>query len=342
MKIMRNNRLSRRFQRGMSLVELMVGMLIGLFLVLGVGQIFVNNSTTFRMQEGMARVQEGGRYGMQRIASSIRGAGFFGCAGLGIVTPNVIATSPPSDLSPITGNTPIGGLDDAPSGNAYGAAVGTDVVTLRGAGDAGVGLTGKVTMRGANILVVNGYKQFAVNDLLLITDCATADLFKATEVSGSTTVKIKHKNTDSKNTSNKLSKPYGKDAIVLKLFTFSYFVKDTGRDNYRGEDILSLYVKDNIDDTDYELVEGVSDLQVLYGVDTDANRTADRYMDATAVGNASNWGGVVSARISLLVDSVDDALATTATSTFLGNSTSSSRRLKKEFTGLFVLRNRTL
>ncbi len=340
MKIMRNNRLSRRFQRGLTLLELMVGMSIGLFLVLGVGQIFVNNSTTFRMQEGMARVQEGGRYGMQRIASSIRGAGFFGCAGLGIVTPNVIAKSPPSDLSSITGNTPIGGLNDVTSGNAYGAAAGTDVVTLRGAGDAGVGLTGNTTAVNANIQVVNGYKQFAANDLLLITDCATADLFRATSASmsaGKTTI-VHASNT---NTSNKLSKPYGKDAIVLKLFTFSYFVKDTGRDNYRGDDILSLYVRD-IDNTDYELVEGVSDLQVLYGVDTDANRTADRYMDATAVGNASNWGGVVSARISLLIDSVDDALATTATSTFLGNSTSSSRRLKKEFTGLFVLRNRTL
>ncbi len=344
MKMIRNITLSCRSQKGLSLVELMVGMVLGLFLVLGVGQVFVTNNTTFRTQEGMAKVQEGGRYGMQRIASSVRGAGFYGCAGLDIITPNVIALNPPSDLSSITGDTPVNGIDSSETTKlaTFGAEDGTDVITLRGAGDEGVGLVGNLIVVNANIQVENGYDKFVADDLIIITDCATADLFRANSVSKGANNKNTITHSAATNTSVNLSKPYGADAIILKPFIHSYFVKDTGRDNYRGEDILALYMRD-IKGNDYELVEGVSDMQVLYGVDTDANRTTDRYMDAAAVTTAGKWDGVVSARISLLVDSVDDTLAKTAAYTFLGTSTTpSDRRLRKEFTGLFVLRNRAL
>ena len=55
------------------------------------------------------------------------------------------------------------------------------------------------------------------------------------------------------------------------------------------------------------LVEGVESMQILYGVDTDANGIADRYVNAN---NVADWGstngGITSVRIGLLVNTVDD------------------------------------
>lgn len=336
-----NSRYERK-QQGLSLVELMVAMALGLLLVLGTAKIFTSNKAVYRVQDGMARIQESGRFAMQRIGASLRTAGFFGCAGLYLLTPNVIANSPPSDFSSITTGTPINGLDDVATGNSFNAAAGTDVITVRGTGYRGeVGLTGSTTSSGAPIQVVNGYSDYAVNALLLITDCATGDLFRATNVSTSVgTTSIEH--TTAKNASNSLSKSYGADALVLKPFIHSYFVRNSGRDNSQGDDIMSLYLRD-ISGTDYELAEGVSDLQILYGVDADANRAADVYMDASTLTAAGDWDKVMSARISLLVDSIDDVLQESATYTFAGTSTTpSDKRLRQEFTGLFVIRNRTL
>ncbi len=130
---------------------------------------------------------------------------------------------------------------------------------------------------------------------------------------------------------------------MLKPYIHAFFVKDTTRNNEAGDDIFSLYMRD-IDGNVEEIVEGVSRLQVLYGLDrvNDDNAT-DIYMNAAQVTTANAWSDVVSIRVSLLVDSVEDALTQTTDFTFMGvNSTPADRRLRKEFSGLFSLRNRTL
>jgi type IV pilus assembly protein PilW len=53
------------------------------------------------------------------------------------------------------------------------------------------------------------------------------------------------------------------------------------------------------------LAEGVEDLQVLYGVDTDSDRLANRYVGAAGV---TDWEQVVTVQIALLVNSVSNAL----------------------------------
>lgn len=50
-----------------------------------------------------------------------------------------------------------------------------------------------------------------------------------------------------------------------------------------------------------DVVEGVEQLQAAYGVDLDADGSADRYENATAVAAADDWSKVVSVRLSLLL-----------------------------------------
>lgn len=63
-------------QQGFTLVELMVSMVIGLFLIGGVVAVFVANSQSYRFQQALADVQEGGEFAMAQIVNDIRMSGF--------------------------------------------------------------------------------------------------------------------------------------------------------------------------------------------------------------------------------------------------------------------------
>lgn len=67
-------------QRGVSLVELMVALLIGSILTLGLVEVFAASRTAYRVSEGIARVQENGRFALDYLQRDIRLIGHFGCA----------------------------------------------------------------------------------------------------------------------------------------------------------------------------------------------------------------------------------------------------------------------
>ena len=70
---------NKRYQTGMTLIEIMIALLIGAFLLGGVLQIFINSKQTYRMQENLSRLQENGRFAMEFLARDIRMAGYWGC-----------------------------------------------------------------------------------------------------------------------------------------------------------------------------------------------------------------------------------------------------------------------
>ena len=56
---MNRNRLrSAHLQRGVTLVELMVALVVGLILLAGLIQLFISNKQAYRIQEGFARLPE--------------------------------------------------------------------------------------------------------------------------------------------------------------------------------------------------------------------------------------------------------------------------------------------
>lgn len=83
-------------QRGVSLVEIMVALALGLILVLGVVQLFTSSKQTYRVQEAAAKLQEDGRYILTRMSQELRMAGMFGC-----LTPSAITNRPAEFDDPI-------------------------------------------------------------------------------------------------------------------------------------------------------------------------------------------------------------------------------------------------
>lgn len=101
-------------QHGMTLIEILIALLIGAFLLGGVLQIFVSSKQTNRMQENLSRLQENGRFAMNFLTKDVRMAGYWGC-----LTPSV----PDVDIA--------GNNDNAAAGDNIDN--GTDTLTLRGA-----------------------------------------------------------------------------------------------------------------------------------------------------------------------------------------------------------------
>jgi type IV pilus assembly protein PilW len=62
-------------QRGLSLVELMVALVLGLFLVAVVLQIFLSSRLTYSMSDGLARAQENARFAVEPLNRDLRMAG---------------------------------------------------------------------------------------------------------------------------------------------------------------------------------------------------------------------------------------------------------------------------
>lgn len=94
---MRNPILRRRDQRGLSIVELMVGVALGLFLVAGAATLFVSHLGNSRRLVLEARVNQELRAAADLIARDLRRAGHWGdaIAGTVVTAPATIATPNP-------------------------------------------------------------------------------------------------------------------------------------------------------------------------------------------------------------------------------------------------------
>lgn len=63
-------------QRGFSMVEILVALMISVFLIAGVIQLFLGSKQTYRFHDALSRLQENGRLALDTMARDIRMAGF--------------------------------------------------------------------------------------------------------------------------------------------------------------------------------------------------------------------------------------------------------------------------
>lgn len=73
-----SNRRPHRYGRGMTIVELLVAMVIGLFMLGATYSMFLAYKRAYSDTEQTSRMSENGRFALQLIASDVRMAGFFG------------------------------------------------------------------------------------------------------------------------------------------------------------------------------------------------------------------------------------------------------------------------
>ncbi len=261
--------------RGLSLIELMISLALSVTLIMGVLTIYLDSSQTSRLSNAMARIQEAGRIATEIIARDVRMSGFQGCADPNSVSMTTIANNPPTAnffQTSLRGWEVANGTwaDDtefdgeAIEGNAL---VGSDVIAIQRGEVVSIGLTGNMTATNANIQVAGNLGLFEKYDMVLISDCENADLFRITSQPGSGT--WAHAQGANSNSSNRLSQSYSDTARIMRFSSTAYFVADTGRVDSGGDAVFALYRQRestaggtfSVD----ELVEGIESLQILYG-----------------------------------------------------------------------------
>ncbi len=360
-------------QRGLTLVEVMVAITISLILLAGVMQLFTSSRQTYRVQDGLARLQENGRFAMDFLSRDIRMAGYQGCrraAGATNVN-NTLAGAIPTSFNPnmglqgweATGTNPaqtynIASANVAPVSTTAGhwttaggttlenfqAVPGSDIVRIWTAGENPARIT--QTTGGASTVVrtVPG-SVFANDEILMFSDCVNADVAQACNVLTIGTGEVQLTLSAGCVPGNVAAMPLstGAGGEVLRLVSNIYYVgkRDNNPNNPPSLFRRPLAGATLIAGNPEELLEGVESMQVLYGEDTDNDRTANRYITAN---NVTNWANVVSARLSLLMRSVEEASSVTDSNNYrLAETTinpTDDRRLRRVFTTTLQIRNR--
>ena len=325
-------------QQGVTLVELMIALAIGLLVTVAMLKVYVDASGMYRFNEGLARVQENGRFALEFIRRDARVAGFWGCNSNAKPNPGIKEASDAYiDVDRyITGTE---GGDNDP-----------DSITFRSATGSGSLVTVGMSNTGDNVTVEipNALKK---NMAVLISDCENGDVFQITDISGSA---LAH--AAGANASPNLSKAYAAGARVYEARQATYCVADGEGKDKKGNPIPSLRRAKGKGSADAckageELLEGIENMQILYGEDTDADAegangdgTANRYV---AFGTSGlDRDRIVSVRISLLARSINDNLTTEpAPYAFPDPDTtvtpaSTDKYLRKVFTTTITLRNK--
>jgi len=353
-------------ESGLSLIELMISIVLGLLIVTAVIQLFLSNKNTYRITESQTQMQDNARFALNYLSKEIRSAGYSGCRAIEETDVEIIANAPlPTIMDEdtiMTGTESWGeGVVSATLGPVK---TGSDVFTTQRAVGCGATLVSNLATSDANIDVASPNRcNLIPGEVLMIADCETAHIFRVTSVTANgagdieTIVHADDVNQASRfckgystlpltgNCDDKKNKLYNYDAELYEFTSSSYFIRD--------DDIglPALWVFDNTSATTLPnvanpnprvMISGIDDMQIEYGLDDNDDDTIDRYDNAQAITNANEWEKVMSTEVSLLVQTqetnltLNDQVLNYNGADVIGN----DGRLRRVFTTIIGVRNR--
>jgi len=341
-------------QNGLSLVELMISLTLGIVLMTGVVQLFLTSRVTYNTQQGISRIQESGRMATDFLAQDIRMAGYMGCMSRPEnITLGVEGASVGDYLYDFSvalegysgSNHPLTGL-----GTASAPVEDSDVLLIRRAGGDGLSIVGP-TGSNANLDVAPdadgncvGDGPVCVGDLAVVADCNQGRVFRVTNVTniGGGGTRIVHADAgyDPGNIDPQLgNQQFPPGAEVMSVNTIAYYVADSSF----APGVRSLWQRVG-DNTPNELIEGVERMKLLYGRDTNDNGAPNRYDEESDISGAQ-WGQVVAVRAHLLMQSMEaNILPEPQTLDFAGEllegDAVADRRMRQVFTSTIGIRSR--
>lgn len=357
----------RRPGAGFSLVELMIAMLLGVVVIAGIVALFSGNSRASALVGGQARLQENARYAFDFISRGARAAGYFGCGpqpqnivktlvGDWTQLPEFDITRPIAGHEGHAGGAWSPALSRLPGGSAGnvnfapGGAIdidrivpATDILIVRTIQQPGQRLLEPLLPTGDPLITAPGGEPgFDVGDIVMVADCEQAAIFRVTDMQiDGTRATLRHASgagpfdnaayLDSPAgprpaTLSVLDQPYGPEAVVGAVESSYFFIAPSLHLDSQGNNPLALWQKVGASGP-VELVQGVEDMQLLYGVDTtlaDGIANPNQYLPFDQV--PAGMGKIVTVRATLRVNSVDPMA-------------DSGKRLVRTFSKTIALRN---
>lgn len=348
----------KRVQAGLSLIELMIALVIGTLLILGAVQVFAASRSAYMISEGIARVQENGRFALDFLQRDIRMAGHMGCVNdqahfrnnpVGLQTTFALNPVPGLDFGvsiqgyEATGTEPGASLeiDETPElgGSAYTPVLptaiadatsnrvdGSDILALRFLASEGVPVTGISGTPAEPIFHFDASHWEVLRSgtdnpgLFGVADCLGVTIFQASAVNssdGTVTFGAAANNAPGATFSHVFTPG---QVMIFRAESVAYYVGFNGTTNnpalYRARFHAApgaALVADV-----QELVEGVENMQFIYGVDRELNFDAppSGYIDRQLVASATElgtqeegWRRVGSVQVALLASSPSRAAA---------------------------------
>lgn len=307
-----------RKQQGLSLIELMISITLGIVLMTGVVQMFLSSRVVFSTQQGISRIQESGRLAMEFMARDIRMGGYMGCLNRSVTPVNTL-NSPANFLYRM--EVGIEGFSGVPAGVTLNPAPLTqsDVLVVRTA-------TGNVATLSANndltnVFVTNtgsvaaacgsggaSLSGICTGDILVVSDCIKAQIFQATNVAlVGPQVELSHGGAGTPGNAitqwgtATIEPEFAAGAELAVVQNIVYYI---ARSAASGQP--ALYQSINGTSPSLELLEGVEDMRLLFSRATSPNV----YQTVAQIVASGGWSSVdnpvVSVRIELLVRSIED------------------------------------
>lgn len=318
---------TNRAVRGFSLIELLVAMTLGLFILGGVMSVFISSKQSYAQQDALGQMQENARFTLEMLTRDTRMAGFAACSSNTSVANTVqgFAGAATNFTDGITGY-----VGSAALSTALGIASepNTDAILIH-------------TVDSNNGFIVNAHDiatatfTFTANstltqgDIVLVSDanCTNTGIYVHT-TNGANTIRsdhntgnvgtLSHSNCtqelkgdfDCTNTAQSKPLAYSQGSTAYQIESIVYYIAPSSLD----ANILSLYRR-NINATPVvveEVVEGITDLDIFYGLNLNNNV---QYLRANAI-SAVNWENVQSVRYLVTVRSLSTIDNVPVTQTF--------------------------
>ena len=280
----------QRRQSGLTLVELMVGLTLGMIVSTALLVLFANASSNGQNVQRASVHIENGRYATELLRDELQMAGYYGEAPSAVssyVTPDACLTDPAGafEAAPLRYPTPVRGYTASETIACLGATsrlAGTDAVAVRRLDVQSVAVT---------TLPATG-QQYHLQHSLCISDPVNTPLVFDKNRAAFT---LQMRNCTAANT----VRPY-----VSRL----YFVASCSRCGAGGDSTPTLKRLELVGNTLVEtaLVEGVESFRLEYGFDTNGDGSPDDWRTSAAgAGAASQWENVMAITVHMIVRSTE-------------------------------------
>lgn len=336
--------------RGLSLIELMIALVLGSILMIGLLQVFSASRSSYALAEGLSRVQENARFAMDYLQRDLRMIGHYGCVNdqfrlqrAGQLTSHFAAggqldfsrtiqgyeasgSAPGNTVSlasAASGWTPalpgyISGLSPAPR-------AGSDIIVMRFLAPEGIPVTGLGTAAAPNQVTVDAGKWSVLTNggvanptLFAVADCTYANVFQGTSVNAATgtiTATQSGLNVTGPDFYNRFTASPAGQTVLYRAEALVYYIA-TGAGG--GPSLWRARLNGTAAPQTEELVEGIENLQLLYGRDQSTDLT--RLTGNIAVQNAAStlgtteaeWRRVGQVQVGVLARSPDPSTSGTA------------------------------
>lgn len=345
-------------QSGFSLVEMMVGVTLGMIISLAVVGVYFAQISSYKTHNAQSGIQDAQNAIAALLLPIIQGAGFAGCSSVMQANSNLNAGGPP----------PIGTLNTTPAFIAgYDAAVGTTInITQNNAANSSnsnswlpalhTSLTGSVQAV-SDVLMVLGTREggspisitsatsgntaitlqnttgVVRGQFGAISDCMKATIFAITNVSGNS-ISYAQGSGALRNIASTLNVNYNIGSQFIPITQTAFFIAN---DISGHSALVKATLTTNGTWTIQSFIPNINTMQVLYGIGT--NGSLARYVPANLV---TNWSQVYAIRLGFLISTTQSSnTKTTTTHSLLGNTISvpSDNRLRHAFEMTIHLRN---